>query len=163
MSLVYLGSIDLGTAVPLAFTVDASVVPKLQAEVAGIIAAQVQLTASPPSITASLALAQQLVAGIQAAIALGVTEPTLSVQLAALASLLVTVQADLTVALSLQTALGAGGVHAYAYSGQANGLGPSLPDHFPGGAPTDAANALVFATTIPATWTAMQALFKTTP
>lgn len=161
MSLVYLGSVSLATAVPLAFEVDAATIPKLEAEVAGLVAAQADLNLHPPSITASLALAQQLVAGIQAAIALGVEEPSLSVQLAALAALLVTVEADLAVAVSLQTALAAGGVHLYAYTGPANGLGPSIPDHFPGGAPTDAANALIFATTTPATWAQMQLLFKT--
>jgi hypothetical protein len=163
MSLTYLGSLSLGAAVPLAATVDAAVVPKLQAEVTGILTAQAAITLNPPSISASLSLAQALVADITAAIALGVTEPSLSVQLAALAALLVAVQADLTVALSLQTALLSAGVHAYAYSGPASGLGPSLPDHFPGGLPGDAANALVLATTTPATWVSMQLLFRTTP
>ncbi len=161
MSLVYLGSLSLATAVPLAASVDGVVVPKLTAEVAGIVAAQAELNAHPPSITASLANVQALLAAIQNAISLGVTEPTLTVQLAALASLLTAVQADLALAVSLQTALAAAGVHAYAYSGQASGFGPSLPASLPGGNPTDAVNALVLATSVGATWAQMQVLFKT--
>ena len=47
---------------------------------------QVDITANPPTIAGNLAIAQAIVASLQAQIALGLEVPTASVQLAAIAS-----------------------------------------------------------------------------
>ncbi len=98
---------------------------------------------------------------LAAAISLGVQVPTLSVQLAAIAAAVATLNVEVGILLSYQSALGAAGIHAYAFSGQANALGPAIPSSFPGGAPTDAVNALLLVTDIPASWTALGVVLKT--
>lgn len=158
MSLVYLGSLttaDVCPALPIAL---ASALPRIQAQLAGAINASAQLTLTPPTIFLALELSTQLVANIQASIALGVQVPALSVQLNLLASLILSLEIELG---ALGFDLGAAGIHAYAYAGPANGLGPALPSSFPGGATTDFTNALVLATSVPASWIALGAILKT--
>jgi hypothetical protein len=63
--------------------------------------------------------------------------------------------------------LGNAGIHAYHYSGQVDDLGSEMATELaggvPGGAPTDASNALILVTTVGATWTAMGQIFQVTP
>lgn len=159
MSLTYLGSLTVGVINPGLLLALASALPRIQAALDGAAAAIASLNVTPPTIAASLSLAQTLAADIQAAIALGVEVPSLSVQVNALLAL----QAALNIELgALGFDLGAAGIHAYAYDGLANGLGPALPASFPGGSELDHVNALVLATSVPASWVALAAVLKTT-
>lgn len=177
MPLVYVGELSIGGAVPGA--ADAAIagvaginlaLPDIQQRLAALLA----WSPTPVSFTAQLALAQAMVSSVTASIALGLPVPSILAQIAIIGALIAELEAAIAavaVQLGLITAfqvhLGAAGLHVYAYSGPANGLGGAvtvaLAGGLPGGGPTDATNALVLATTIPATWTAMQAVFQTTP
>jgi hypothetical protein len=89
------------------------------------------------------------------------------VQFAAAAAAVAELEAALSQALTLVDALGVGGVHVYRFSGEAQDLGgefsAELSGGFPGGAGTDATEALLIATTIPATWAALAQVFQVTP
>ncbi len=161
MSLTYLGSLSVGVIAPSVAGTIAVTLPHLIAQLDGLAAAVAQLNASPPTIAASLTFANDMVASITAAIALGVQVPTLSVQLAAIAAFVATLSAEVAVLLGYQAALGSAGIHAYAFAGQANGLGPAIPSTFPGGSPTDAVDALLLVTAIPASWAALGVVLKT--
>ncbi len=163
--LTYLGSATVGAWVP---SLDATIVatlPDLQAQLAGAIALAAQLTVSPPTIAASLTFATDMVAAINAQITAGIVFPSLSAQLSAISSLVATITATVNLLLAFEAALGTAGVHGYAFSGQASALGPELTvatsGGFPGGGPTDNANALVLATTSPAAWAALSVVLQT--
>lgn len=160
MSLTPLGSMTVGDAVPgVQIAVGASL-PNLQAQLAGLIAAQFDITAHPPTIAGNLAIAQAIVASLQAQIALGVEVPTASLQLAAIATAIAAIQGQLTALLALEAALGQAGVFGYIYSGPTNGLGGDLTAElaagFPGGGPTDASNAIILATSVAPAWVALE-------
>jgi hypothetical protein len=116
---------------------------------------------------AQLEIAESIVVGFQSCIALGIEPPSLSVQIDLVASALLAVRAELLLIQNLLALLSAG-VHAYAYDGTAAGFGPevtaALTAGLPGGAgPTEHVNALVLATNLAASWSAMSAVFKVTP
>lgn len=163
MTITYLGSLSIGATVPAAVAAVEAVLPNLEAQIAALAAFTATIT--PPSFQADLQLAGEIVANLQASIALGITPPTISAQLSIVAALLANLQAQLAIILAIPFTTG--GVHAYHYNGPANGLGgeftTQLAGGFPGGNPTDATNAILLATTIGATWTDMQVVFKTTP
>lgn len=158
MALGYLGSLTVGAINPGLQTALGSALPRLQAELAVANTQVAQLNAHPPTIVASLATANALVATIEQAIAVGVQVPSLSLQLAAATSLIAAVNVEIE---ALGFDLGAAGIHAYTYTGTASGLGPALPTSFPGGGPADPCNALVLATSIPASWAALAQVLKT--
>lgn len=165
MTVAYLGSLTLGAAVPsLPLAIGASL-PTVQGQIAGLLAAQLQLNASPPSLAGFIADLNALLANLTNMLALGIPIPTLSVQLAAVAAALVSLQAQASLLLGYQSALGAAGVFAYAYTGQASALGAGfsteLASGFPGGSSADATNALLLATTTPAAWAAIQSIMRT--
>ncbi len=85
--------------------------------------------------------------------------PSASLQISAALALIAALNVELG---ALGFDLTAAGIHAYAFDGEAQELGPALPNAFPGGAPTSHCNALVLATSVPATWIAMAGIFKTT-
>jgi len=158
MSLVYLGSLSLGQVIPGLGVALASAVPRINAELAVQNATVAQLQVVPPTITGALSAANSIVAGINAAIALGVQVPSLSVQVNAALALIAALNIELG---ALAFDMSAPGIHAYAYAGDSQGLGPALPSSFPGGAPTTPCNALVLATTIGSTWVSLGAALKT--
>jgi hypothetical protein len=179
VTLDYVGSLSIGGAIPGAATAAAAgaaginlALPDIQARLAALVAFTPQ---QGSSFAAQLALAQQIVAGVQAAIALGLSPPSLSAQIAIVAGLVaaleqavLAVHAQLDIVLDFQALLAAAGIHVYAFAGQADELGPALTGElaagFPGGTGgNQATNALVLATTVPATWAAMSAVFKVTP
>jgi hypothetical protein len=167
---IYLGSKTIGSCIPSSLSMIAALeiqLPKIQAQIAGLIALQAQLNLTPPSIGVSLNAAIELVAALQAAITIGV--PGAEFQLSAVLELLVQIQLELgsiTAALALSASFGAGGVHLYAYDGEAAQLGGAfqseLATGFPGGQPDDQAYAIMLATTTPATKIALQAVFAVT-
>ena len=165
MTVTYLGSLAVGDTVPGVTAALAVANADLDAKIAAL--ASFSASLEPPSIAAQISLTSDILAALQAQAALGIEPPSLSVQFASVLALLTTLNAQLLVLQALAANFPAAGVHAYAYSGQANQLGPEftteLAAGFPGGAPTDATNALLLATTIPATWAALAQVFKVTP
>lgn len=172
-----LGGLSLGQVVPIAATAGAQVttavsasLPALQAQLTGALQAQAQFSATPPSITGNLQVAQEIVAGIQTAIAVGA--PSLDFQAAALGKVIAEIQgqvaslsASVAFAAELSALLGTGGVQAYAYTGIVATFGSEfsveLSGGLPGGLPGDPCNALVFATSSPTVWAAMGKVFAT--
>jgi hypothetical protein len=173
------GELTIGGCVPLALAAKAQLdlalgveLPSLQARLAGLLALQARLSLTPPSLAASLDLALKLVAALQASIALGL--PGISFQLQAAAALIAQIELDLgklqgsaAFAASLGLLLGAPGVFAYVYHGQVGHVGSELQTEInaapPGGSPIAQADALLLLTAMPATWTSMEAVFKTAP
>ncbi len=158
MTLVYLGSLTTGAIVPSLGISLAAAIPRIQAEIALQTKIIAQLNLVPPLIAGSLTLATSIVASVTAQIALGVQVPSASLQISAALALIAALNIELG---ALGFDMTAAGIHAYAYDGEAQDLGPSLPDHFPGGAPTSHCNALILATSIPASWVALGGILKT--
>lgn len=176
MALTYLGSLTLAAALPGAAAGFAASIegiglalPDIQARLDALLAFSPQ----PISFAAQLIVAQQIVASIQLAISIGLTVPDISAQIAIVASLVASliatigaINARLDIVISLTALLDAAGVFTYSYSGTADGLGPALTSElasgFPGGTGgSQLSNAVILATTTPATWTAMQGMFAT--
>lgn len=116
MSTSLIGTRTLGECLPGVLALSVKATGDLNAKIAGIIAAQAQLTVNPPTLAANLAVAQQIVVSLQAAIAIGL--PTVSLQAAALAQVLAALQADLAAIVDLN--LGQAGVSLYSYQGRIN-------------------------------------------
>lgn len=163
--LTYVGEASLTVLLPgiggALFAAKAS----LEAQIAALVNFQATVSLS---FAAQLAVLAQAQASLEAAIALGLQPPSLDVQIQITAAVALALQLQLQVILDLFNLLANAGVHAYAYDGRADGLGPqlttALTTGLPGGAgAAEHTNALVLATTVGATWTAMQAIFKTTP
>jgi hypothetical protein len=177
MSLVYCGELTIGGAVPGANACAIAGYAGINAALPDItekLAALLAFVPTPVDFQLQLQLAQQMVASVQASITLGLPVPSIAAQIAIVTALIadltasvVSISAQLGIITDFQALLGAAGVHVYAYAGPANGLGgevtTALATGLPGGAPTDATNALVLATTVPATWTAMAQVFQVVP
>lgn len=177
MTLVSLGGISVGGAAPGADIAVTAGIAGINAGLTNLLDQLAALTAyvpQPIDFAAQLSVAQQTVAGISAAIALGITPPTLDTQIAVIAAQIAALQAtvdsinaQLSILTDLQGPLAAAGVFGYAYDGAVNAfggeLGSALAGGIGGGAPTDHANAVVYITTIPATWAAMGEVFKVSP
>ncbi len=177
MTVSYLGSLTVGAAAPGGLALAAAgtagingALPDIQARIAAL----ASFAPTPPNIAADIALAQKIIESLQAALTLGITPPNISAQieivaaqLLALKAAVAAIDAQLSIIANLSNVLSTAGLHAYAYSGQANQLGTQftteLAGGFPGGTPTDPTNALVLATTLSGTWAAMAQFFKTTP
>lgn len=162
--LTYVGSLGLSAAVPAVATVFASAIAELEGRIAALSAAVPSFT--PPSV--QLALAKQIVAAIEANIALGITPPSIDLQIGLFLALIAELQASLQIVLDIKNLFAAAGVHVYVYDGDAGDFGTELDAElvagFPGGSgPTQHANAIILATTITATWSAMSQVFQVTP
>jgi hypothetical protein len=169
-----LGSVSIGVAVPAAVDLSAGLLTTANIalpNVNGQIAAMADFTpvvAVPfPDL---LALAEQVVANVQAAIDAIPPIPvvSLSAQVALAASILANfnaqaaaIDAQLTLQATIAGFLATGGVAAYAFDGPQDTLGSELATAL--GPATTHANAIVLVTTSGAAWTAMQGVFKTTP
>jgi hypothetical protein len=162
--LTYVGSLSLSAAVPAVATVFASAIADLEARIAALGAAIPTFT--PP--TVQLELAKSILAAIEANIALGITPPSLDLQIGLFLAQIAELQAALQIVLDVKALFAAAGVHVYVYSGTAGDFGADLTTElaagFPGGTgPTQSTNAIVLATTIGATWSAMAQVFQVTP
>jgi hypothetical protein len=174
LSLVNLGTLALGVVVPGAATANVALdvacgiaAPNVSAQIAA--AASFTPSASL-SLLDLLAIAETILDNINAAIAAIPPIPVLdlSAQVALAASvkadldaMLLTVQAQVDIQVEIGGLLATGGVVAYAWDGPNSSLGPALTAAL-GGAATQS-YAVILYTTSGVTWTAMQALFKTTP
>jgi len=177
MSLTYLGSLSIGSLIPLGAAAGAAAVAAVQLSIPELKArleALASFAPTPGSFAADISVAQSIIASIEAAIAVGLEAPSLDAQIAIVAALvaelraaLATIDAQLSVVTGFLALLETGGVFAYAYSGDADALGGALTTElasgFPGGGPTDPTNAIIYATTTPDTWTSMSAVFKVVP
>lgn len=162
MSATYHGSKTIGGCFPTSASaqvaLDAAIavsLPAITAKITGALEAQAALIATPPTLTGNLAIAQNLVLGLQAAIAVGA--PSLDVRLSALASLLAelqaqaaTLQAQAAFSAAFALTLGGAGVHLYSYEGPASDLGDAIRSILIGGPPGIAGTDEVFAI-LPAT------------
>lgn len=156
-----LGSMSIGTLCPSSLSAVASLLGQLQANLSGLLKVQAALTVSPPSLSANISG----VAKVAASLALAVEGPSVTLQISAVASLIAQLQVQVSALVALMASLGTAGVAVYAFDGTASELGTQVSSvtssGIVGGAPGDHANALVLATTIPATWLAMQQFFTT--
>jgi hypothetical protein len=138
------------------------------------VSAQITAAASfTPSVSLSfldmIAMAEQIIANIEAAIAAIPPIPVLDLDAqvnlalsvkADLEAMLLVVQAQVDIQVAIASLLATGGVVAYAWDGANDALGPALTAAL-GGATTHS-NAIILYTTSGATWTAMSSFFKTT-
>lgn len=158
--LTYLGSYSLSVLLPGIVAALALSVPDLQARVDALLA----FSPGEISLAASLQLAASITADLTGAIALGITPPSLAAQIDIVLGILAGLQANLQAILAFQGLLAHGGVYAYVYDGQAGSLGSELAAStsggLPGGTASEHCNALILATSVGATWTAMQGVFK---
>lgn len=169
MTITSLGSLSLGVALPGALACQIAgelginlALPDIQARLSALLA----FSPSLGDFSVDLALTAQIAADINAAISIGLTPPSLSLQLAIIAALIVDLtNAVLQINLQLTIVLGFGalllnaGIAGYAFAGAQNVLGSELATAL--GGSTAHANAVILVTQNAATWTAMQAVFKT--
>lgn len=174
MSLINLGTLSLGVAVPGALEANTALdvacgiaAPNVSAQIAA--AASFTPSASL-GLDQLLAIAEAILDNINAAIAaippIPILDLSAQVALAAdvkadLDAMLVTVAAQVAIQVDIAGLLATGGVVAYAWDGPNSSLGPALTAAL-GGAATQS-YAVILYTTSGASWTAMQGLFKTTP
>jgi hypothetical protein len=177
MSLVPIGELSLSAALPGGAAACAAgqtginlALPDIQARLAAL----ASFTPSPGNLPALIALAESIIAAIEAAIAAGIIPPSLSAQIAIIAALVADLEAavlavnmQLSIVVNLLGLLASAGIFAYAYDGRTDGLGPALTTELagglPGGSGGDHCNAIVLATSVGATWTAMSTWMKVTP
>jgi len=177
MTVVHVGSLSIGDAVPAAATVSAAGVSGINGALPDLTARLLALASfspAPVNFALQLALAQSTVASIQSAIALGLPAPSIAAQIAevaaqvaALEAVLASVEANLATVVDVQAQLSVAGLHSYVYTGDVGDLGAEftteLAGGLPGGAPTAAASAVLLITTSPAAWAAMEQVFRVTP
>ena len=158
-NLTFFGEVTIGACLPIANGMFAAVVAQLQAQLAGAVALSAQLKVRPPTLAAQLDVAIALVAALRAGIVLGL--PGIDFQVTACATLIASLEAKIAVLAGFP--LGTAGVFAYAYDGSASSYGPTVGSvvgsGLPGGRADDHINALIFATSIPATWAALGGVF----
>jgi hypothetical protein len=177
MTITYIGELSIGDAVPGAAAVAVAGVAGINGAIPNLQSLIDALTAFAPldvSFGAQLALAQSMVTNIGLAISLSLPAPSIAAQIAAIAALLAALLAQLAainvqlgIIVDFQALLGTAGIHVYAYDGVTGSFGGEFATELvggtPGGSPSDAANALVLITTIPAAWAAMGQVFQVTP
>jgi hypothetical protein len=128
----------------------------------------------PVSFVAQLALANATLQGINLSIALGLPLPDINAQIAAVLALIAAllaavsaINANLNTITLFLSFLNEPGVHMYYFNGITANLGTEISaatsGGFPGGAGTDATQALLIGTSIPGTWAAIANIMKVTP
>lgn len=174
----HVGALTIGAIVPVALTATAAAtaainasLPSLQARVAGLVQLAASLQLTPPSLSANLTAAADLLASLQAAVTLGL--PGVEFQVAGVATLLATLQvqvaaleASLSLIAGIEATLGGAAVHLYSLTGPVaevgtgvqSALAPGLPSG--GGAALDVLGIMVLAGSA-AGKAAIQASFRT--
>lgn len=176
MTARYLGQLTVGGALPggvaLAAAGSAGIsaaLPSLNEQLAALVA----YVPAPIDFAAQLATLKAMILAVETSIALGLPAPSVSVQVAEIGRLIASlrgqiasVSAQLEVITRFQAAFGAGGVHAVAFDGPAGAMAAELAGVLAttaGLGAGDDAHAVLLATTVPATWAALAALFKVAP
>ena len=150
---------SIGVAVPAGLQAAVLAAADLQAQLTAL--ASFQATVDFGGLSADITLAGEILASLQAALALGLTPPSVSVQFDIVAALAAVVQLQLNIVLGFINLFATAGVYVYAWDGQTDQLGAAVTTEFSGDATHS--NAIILLTKLGATWTAMQAVFKTTP
>lgn len=177
MTLQYIGSLSVAGAIPGASAGLVAGLAGINAALPDLIAQLATLagfTPAPIDFATQLALAQSMVVSVNAAITAGLPVPDLAEQIAVIVAKIASLTAQIAglnanagVITALSAPLAAAGIHAYAYDGATDQLGPELTGELaagvPGGSGGAHANALVLVTTIGATWSAMGSVFKVSP
>ena len=166
MTTTYIGELTLGVAVPLPVALVSQAQFTLQAQVDATLAASINVQL-PTTLLELLALAQSILAALESMLLHGLEPPSLSLQGAIFAQTLAQLSLQLAPFLAFATLMATGGVFGYVYDGPTNGAGGELTTELAGGFPghgaTDHCNLLVLGAKASATWTAMQAMFRTSP
>jgi hypothetical protein len=156
-----LGTQTVGTFAPGVSGGVGTLLADVQGKLTGALAAQVSITASPPTFASQLDAALDAVASITAAIVAGA--PELSFQATAIADLIAELQASVTLLGELNSQLVVAGLTGYVYQGPASGLATELGGEtnggVAGGGPNDQVTALVLAASEPGVIAAMSAVF----
>lgn len=173
MTVTYCGEVSLAAALPgaaLAASNGISGINGALPDILSRIAALQAFSPSPVDFGVQLQLANGIVASIENAIAIGLPAPSISAQIAAvlalIASLLATVSAvnaALGIVTSFEGLLASAGVHVFAFAGTTSTFGTALDASIAGTTLAGASSAIVLATDVGATWTAMSQIFKVTP
>ena len=162
MTITYLGSVSVGATVP---GVGAALAVSLQ-DLNARITALLSFSPGEVNFAAELQIANQILANIQAAIIVGITPPSISVQVGIIAALLAALEAQLQVIAQLQNLFLAAGVDVFVYDGTVGNMGAEVTAALSGGLPSGGTgathcDALILATSVSATFTAMQGVFLT--
>jgi hypothetical protein len=165
----HIGTLSVGLLCPALVAAQAAyaslrlqALARLNAQLAAQLKLKAVLTLQVPG--AEIAAKIDAAARVAASIAANVQAPGAQLQLAAVGSAIDSIEAQIA-ALAELTLPDGPGVDVFAYAGPASAfggeLGGVLAGGLPsGGGPTASTNALVLATTIPATWAAMQAVLR---
>lgn len=172
MTVTALGSVSIGVAIPIAIEVNAALLIACDIAFPNVSAQITAMASFTPHVDLGLSeillLAESAVENVQAAIAAIPPIPTISLdaQIALAASITLTLQlqllaieAQLALQLTVSGLLATAGVSLYVFDGANNVFGSELATAL-GGATTHT-NAIVLLTQSGVTWTAMQAVFKT--
>ena len=154
-----LGEITYSAALPGPAAALAVSLPKLQAELDALLA----FTFTPPSISADIALAGDILANLNANV--GITPPDISAQATIIADLIAQLTPQITLVLGLVNLLATAGLHLYAYTGSVSGLGTQLNSALASGLPGGSGSAqacagVVAVATATAAMGAMPQIFK---
>ena len=165
MSWTYCGNVQFSTGFPLPFAVGAAAGVNAQGNLDA--AAAFQVSATAPTIAEKLQLAEQIVAGLQAAAALGIEPPSLSLQLSLMKDLITKLQADMSLYLSLLN-LGGLGAWFYHYNGTAGNAGSQLAVAFStglpgGGGASEVIDCALVATNTGAAFSGLSQIIKQVP
>jgi hypothetical protein len=155
--ITYLGSYTLGGLFPTMLSAVVGVVPRLQAQLAGLLRLSGAIAVTMPSVGARV----QAVARVAAALA--VTPPGVRLNLNAQVSLIAELKARIAALLALKAAFGSAGVDVFLYEGSAGAMGGEVTNAtsggLPGGVASDTVHAFVVATRYPSTFSAMGKVF----
>lgn len=158
--ITYLGNISIGGCIPGVPAALAVSLNNLEAQIAALLA----FTPGQVNFAAQLALAEQILASVQASISL--VPPSIALQISLIAGLLAALRAQLQIILTLKDLMATAGVDAYSYDGRVDALGTELQAEIGLGLPSGGngathCNAVVLITSLGATWGAMQQVFLT--
>ena len=180
MTIAVIGEMTIGEAMPGAAAGVSAGIAGISAalpDIAARLAALAAFAPQPINFATQLALAQQIVASIQASIAAvpPLPIPDIGAQIAQVAALVASlkatvsgIQGQLDLLVVLQGAFAAAGIHVFAFDGPIGNFGAEfaiqLAAGLPGGGgPGAHANALVFATADAVSWQALSQIVRVSP
>lgn len=164
MTTTYVGGMTIGEEIPGAVEAVVAAVGDVQARLDAIVDFGAAIIVIPPSIEADLEVAASIIANLQ----LAIEPPSIALQAQILADVMAALAAQLSAFAALMGLFATAGIHVWHYNGRADTLGAEMTTELSGGVPGGGGgaadiNALIIATELSATWTAMQGVFKTAP
>lgn len=173
MTVQYLGSLSLSQALPgaaLAASMGITGIQTALPDLLARIAALRDFSPTPISFATQLQLAEATLSGIQASIAAGLPAPSVDAQVTAVLALMESlltmvngVRAALAVVQDFQNLLAAAGISVFAFSGDFASMGVELSAAVGMNGPAGSGYAVVLATGVAGTWSAMGQIFKVVP